>query len=81
MSRPALDLRTRELTTISMLAALGNAEPQLAFHTAGAIRAGATVAEVLEALMQVALYAGVPRTLNALAVARRALVEAGALPG
>jgi 4-carboxymuconolactone decarboxylase len=70
---PALDLRTRELITVAVLAALGSCEPQLAFHTAGALRAGATETEIVETVTQVALYAGIPRTLNALAVAREAL--------
>jgi 4-carboxymuconolactone decarboxylase len=68
-----LDLRTRELATVCMLAALGDCDPQLAFHTAGALRAGATPTEVVQAIAQVALYAGIPRTLNALAVARPVL--------
>lgn len=68
-----LDLRTRELTTVCMLAALGDCGPQLAFHAAGALRAGATTTEVVQAIAQVALYAGIPRTLNALAAARPVL--------
>jgi 4-carboxymuconolactone decarboxylase len=73
LGRPSLDLRTRELATVCMLAALGGLEPQLAFHAAGAVRCGATPAEVVEAVSQVSLYAGIPRTLNALAVVRQAL--------
>lgn len=68
-----LDLRTRELATVCMLAALGDCAPQLAFHVAGALRAGAAEAEVVQAIAQVALYAGIPRTLNALAAARPVL--------
>ncbi|MFD7016313.1 MULTISPECIES: carboxymuconolactone decarboxylase family protein [unclassified Streptomyces] len=68
-----LDLRTRELATVCMLAALGDSAPQLAFHTAGALRAGATKGEVVQAVAQVALYAGIPRTLNALATVRPVL--------
>jgi 4-carboxymuconolactone decarboxylase len=75
MGRPGLDLRTRELTTICMLAAMGGAEPQLAFHIGGAMRAGATAAEVIEALTQVSVYAGIPRALNAVAVAREVFAE------
>jgi len=75
MARPVLDLRTRELTTICMLAAIGGCEPQLAFHVGGALQAGASVAEIVEALTQVSLYAGLPRTLNALSVARQVFAE------
>ena len=76
---PGLDLRTRELATVCMLAAMGGADGQLSFHVAGALRAGATGTEVIEALAQVALYAGVPRALNGLAVARTVLAGAGAV--
>ncbi|TCO62287.1 carboxymuconolactone decarboxylase family protein [Actinocrispum wychmicini] len=77
LARPELDLRTRELLTICMLAVLGDCEPQLEFHVGGAIRAGATPTEVVEALTQVSLYAGLPRALNAITVARRVLVSDG----
>jgi 4-carboxymuconolactone decarboxylase len=73
MARPQLDLRTRELATVCMLAALGGCEPQLEFHIGGALRAGATTTEVIESITQVYLYAGFPRTLNALQVARKVL--------
>lgn len=72
---PGLDLRTRELATVCILAAMGGADAQLAFHVAGALRAGASGTEVAEAVAQVALYAGIPRALNGLAVARPVLAE------
>ncbi|SEN90272.1 4-carboxymuconolactone decarboxylase [Actinacidiphila rubida] len=75
-----LDLRTREIATVCMLAALGDCAPQLAFHVAGALRAGADETEVVEAIAQVSLYAGVPRTLNALAVARPILAAHRGVP-
>jgi 4-carboxymuconolactone decarboxylase len=75
LGRPGLDLRTRQLTTICVLAALGGDEAQLEFHIGGALRAGATPREVVEALTQVSLYAGIPRAINAMAVARRVLAE------
>lgn len=71
LGRPDLDLRTRELVTICMLAALGGSEPQLEFHIGGALRAGATPAEVVEAISQVHLYAGFPRALSAMATVRK----------
>lgn len=73
VGRSGLDLRTRELVTVGILAAIGGCDPQLAFHTGGALRAGATAEEVIETLMQVSVYAGIPRTLNALAVAVKVL--------
>lgn len=73
VARPELDLRTRELVTIALLGAMGNCESQLAFHVGGALRAGATRDEVLETLMQVSIYGGIPRAINALVAAQPAL--------
>ena len=66
-SRPALDLKSRELVAIAALAATGSAGPQLRLHVASAKTAGLKREEVIEALMQIALYAGFPAALNALA--------------
>jgi 4-carboxymuconolactone decarboxylase len=80
-SRPGLDLRSRELATVAMLAALGTAAPQLAVHLHGALNVGVTRGELLEVLIQVGLYAGFPAALNAVAVARGVFEERGAGPG
>ncbi|GAB1692436.1 carboxymuconolactone decarboxylase family protein [Krasilnikovia sp. M28-CT-15] len=80
MSRPGLDLRTRELLTVCMLATLGGCDAQVAFHVGGALRAGATAPEIMEALTQVSVYAGIPRALNAAAAARGTLTEFGVDP-
>jgi 4-carboxymuconolactone decarboxylase len=79
MSRPGLDLRTRELATVCMLAAMGGLEPQLTFHVGGALRAGATPTEIVEAVTQVSAYAGLPRALNAIAVVRGVFADAGVI--
>jgi 4-carboxymuconolactone decarboxylase len=80
MSRPNLDLRTREIATVCMLAVLGGCEGQVAYHVGGALRAGASAPEVIEALTQVSVYAGVPRALNAIAAARPVFAEFGLDP-
>jgi 4-carboxymuconolactone decarboxylase len=77
VSRPGLDLRTREMATVAMLAVLGGAEPQVSFHIGGALRAGATAGEIVELLSQVSAYAGFPRALNAMAVARQVFADNG----
>ncbi|WP_394834207.1 carboxymuconolactone decarboxylase family protein [Pendulispora rubella] len=77
VGRPGLDVRTREIATVCMLSALGHCEPQLQLHIGMALRAGAAPKEIVEACMQVSGYAGYPRALNALAVARRAFEEHG----
>jgi len=69
-SRPALDLKAREIATIAALAALGNAQPQLKVHIEGALNVGCTREEIVEVFMQMAVYAGFPAALNALFAAR-----------
>src|SRR6476469_6713319 len=59
-SRDALDLRSRELIAIAALAVSGNAGPQLRLHVESAASAGITKQEIVEVLMQIALYAGLP---------------------
>jgi 4-carboxymuconolactone decarboxylase len=71
-SRPGLDRRTRSCITVAMLAAQGN-EPELAMHARAAVRTGVTIDEIKEILLQVAVYAGVPRANRAFIVARDAL--------
>jgi 4-carboxymuconolactone decarboxylase len=68
-SRPGLDLRAREIAAVSVLAGLG-AAPQLKVHVNGALNVGVTRAEVVEVIIQVAVYAGFPAAVNALMVAK-----------
>jgi 4-carboxymuconolactone decarboxylase len=72
-ARPDLDLRTRSLITIAILAALGRHE-ELALHVRASANTGATAEEVREALLQVAVYAGVPAANGAFAIAKGILV-------
>lgn len=69
-SRPGLDLRGREIATIAALAALGNAAPQLKVHIRAGLNVGLTQEEIVEILMQMAVYAGFPAALNGLFAAR-----------
>jgi len=69
-SRPGLDLRSREIATIAALAALGNAAPQLKVHIRAGLNVGLTQAEIVEILIQMAVYAGFPAALNGLFVAK-----------
>lgn len=75
-TRPGLDRRTRSCVTLAMLATLG-CDEELAMHTGAALRNGLTREEIKEVLLQVAVYAGVPRANRAFAVARTALTQAG----
>ena len=67
-SRPGLALRDRCLVTVAQLAALGRSE-ELRAHLAGALNVGLTRDELVEVLMQTAVYAGVPAANEALRVA------------
>jgi 4-carboxymuconolactone decarboxylase len=80
-SRKGLDLKSRELIAIAALAARGNAGPQLRVHVESAASAGITRVEVIEVLMQIALYAGFPAALNALADCHDLLTDNDCLAG
>ena len=69
-SRPGLDLRSREIATVAALTALGNATPQLKVHIAAARQVGLTQEEIIEVIMQMAVYAGFPAALNGLFAAK-----------
>lgn len=74
-SRPGLDLRAREIATIAALTAMGNARPQLKVHINAGINVGLSQQEVVETIMQMAVYAGFPAALNGIAVAREVFAE------
>lgn len=74
-SRPGLDLKAREIATVAACTALGTAKPQLKVHTHGFLNVGGTREELIEIVMQMAVYAGFPAALNALSVVREALGE------
>ena len=69
-SRPGLDLKTRELAVVAALTALGNAAPQLKVHLHGARNVGCSEQEIVEVIMQMAVYAGFPAALNGLFAAK-----------
>lgn len=75
MSRPNLDLKTRELVNIGALGAIGNCPLQLENHIRGALNAGAIKSEIAEVIMQLSVYAGFPAAFNALAVFKRILSQ------
>lgn len=74
-SRPGLDLKSREIAVVSALTALGNATPQLKVHIHGALNVGCTEQEVVEVIMQMAVYAGFPAALNGLFAAKEVFSE------
>jgi 4-carboxymuconolactone decarboxylase len=63
-SRPGLDRRTRSMLTVALLAALGR-DQELDMHLRGARRNGVTDDELVEVLLQTAVYAGIPAANHA----------------
>jgi 4-carboxymuconolactone decarboxylase len=78
--RPVLDLRQRQLVTISALTTLGGAEPQLEVHVNAGLNVGLSAREVVEAILHCIPYTGFPRVLNAIFVAKRVFEERGLSP-
>nr|WP_295775489.1 carboxymuconolactone decarboxylase family protein [Rhodoferax sp.] len=76
-SRPQLDLKSREIATVAALTALGNATPQLKVHVHGALNVGCSRDEIVEVMMQMAVYAGFPAALNGLFAAQEVFKERG----
>lgn len=73
-SRGQLSPRERSMLTIALLAGLGHRD-ELAMHLRATRNTGATVDDVREVLLQVAVYAGVPAANTAYAVAREVFGE------
>ncbi|WP_445946458.1 carboxymuconolactone decarboxylase family protein [Shewanella sp.] len=80
VGRPGLDLKTREMITIASLITLGNAQPQLALHMKAALNIGVTPAELLEIVIQMAVYAGVPACMNAISTYKSVLAATNVSP-
>jgi 4-carboxymuconolactone decarboxylase len=76
LGRPGLALRDRQIATIAALTALGTAGPQLRLHIKGGLAAGLSRDEIVEVILQMAVYAGFPAALEGLAAAREVLGEA-----
>ena len=75
--RPGLPKKTRSIINLAMLTALGKPQ-ELKIHVKGALKNGCTKDEIMEVLMQTAIYCGVPAAVDAFRTAREAFKEAGA---
>ena len=73
-ARPGLGLRDRQIATIAALIALG-APPQLEAHLKAGRNVGLAKEEIVEIIMQTALYAGFPAGLNAFAAAKTVFTD------
>jgi alkylhydroperoxidase/carboxymuconolactone decarboxylase family protein YurZ len=68
--RPGLDMKTRSLVTVALLAALGK-QHELKGHVRGALNNGATAQEIQEVLLHASIYCGVPTAVDAFSHGRR----------
>ena len=75
-SRNQLSLRERSIVTIALLAALGH-EEEVAMHVRATVNTGASPEDIMEALLHVAIYAGVPAANSAIKVAKAELQKMG----
>lgn len=73
-SRGTIPHRERSMMTIALLAGLGNFE-ELALHTRATANTGASREDVMEAMLHVAIYAGVPRANHAIKVVKKVFEE------
>lgn len=74
-SRPGLDLKSREIATVSALTAMGNCAPQLKVHLHAALNVGCTEDELKEVIIQMSVYAGFPAALNGMFILKNVLAE------
>jgi 4-carboxymuconolactone decarboxylase len=70
LSRPGLDLKTKELAIIAACTALGTVEPQLRVHINAALNVGCTREQIIETIVQMVVYAGFPAGLKGVSAAR-----------
>ena len=73
-ARDTIPLRERSMLTIALLAATKNFE-EIPMHIRATARTGASPDDVLEALLHVAVYAGVPAANRAIAIAKETFAE------
>jgi 4-carboxymuconolactone decarboxylase len=78
-SRPGLSKRERSMLTIALLAALGHDE-EVAMHVRATANTGCSPDDIKEALLHVAVYAGVPAANRAFRIAKEELAKREVAP-
>ncbi len=74
--RPGLDHKTRSMLNLAMISAL-NRPHEVRAHVRGAINNGLTKDQIMEVLLQVAIYCGVPAAVDSFRIARETFKELG----
>jgi 4-carboxymuconolactone decarboxylase len=73
-SRDTITKRERSMITLALLAALGHFE-ELKLHTRATANTGASRADIREAMLHVAIYAGVPAANHAIKIIKQVFDE------
>ena len=74
-SREGFDLKTKQLLTVTILATLGNAQPQLKYHINGALNIGIAQDDIINVMIHISGYAGFPAALNGINAAKEVFAE------
>ncbi|MDZ5457079.1 carboxymuconolactone decarboxylase family protein [Azohydromonas lata] len=74
-ARGILSPRERQIATISSLVTLGHSPKELRAHIQGGLNVGCSRQDIVEVIMQMAVYAGFPAAVNALLVAKEVFAE------
>ena len=74
-TRENLDLKSREIATIAALTVMGNASAQLKVHIHAGLNVGCSKEEIVEVIMQMAVYGGFPCALNGLFAAKEVFYD------
>ena len=73
--REGLDLKSRQIATLAALIALGDTKPELKDHIKGSLNVGCNRQEIIEVIIQMAVYAGFPRAINGISTAKEVFEE------
>ena len=79
LSRPGLDLRMRQICTVSSLIAQGSLQPQLKFHMDGLLNVGGQIQDLVEIMLIATAILGFPAAINAIGIVRQLISEHGIL--
>ena len=74
-SRKGTDLKQKEIAVVAALTAMGNASPQLKVHTQAALNVGCSPEELVEVMIQMAVYGGFPSAINGINTLNEVLKE------
>lgn len=80
-AREGLSLKEREMVTVASLITQGHPQSQLKSHIRAALNVGCTRGEIVEIIIQMAVYAGFPAALNAAMTAQDVFKELDAKEG